>query len=184
MPRVARAQASSNGSCSPCASARSPERVQNSRTLTDRVCQKLAASSLSPAVARAALDAGCSSNSSRGHLCLRSETPATDRATLRRRLEQHPVQAYTAHLLPAPRAQRRVIITRNEGYSRTPATAGQPLAETKYGHRRASARPAARRRGSLVREGRHYYGLRFHRPARRQLARDVGRADGRAPVCT
>ena len=40
LPRVARVHVSSKGSCSPCASVRSPERVQKPRTLTDRVAKK------------------------------------------------------------------------------------------------------------------------------------------------
>jgi hypothetical protein len=81
-----------------------------------------------------------------------------------------------------PQRQRR---DSNASCSSTPATAGRQKPPPLPKHcGRASARPAARRRGSLVREGRHYYGLRLNRPASRQLARDVGRANGRAPVCT
>ena len=81
-----------------------------------------------------------------------------------------------------PQRQRR---DSNASCSSTTATASRQKPPPLPKHcGRASARPAARRRGSLVREGRHYYGLRVHSPARQQLARDVGRANGRAPVCT
>ena len=165
-----------------------PLRVQNKRTLTSSRCNGPGCSASpkgsghTPA-ARDAADANqvlaaitTINNWCWGTTCSSSSV----RRVLHLPLPAARCQLETREL--TPQRQRR---DSNASCSSTPATVGRQKPPPLPKHcGRASARPAARRRGSLVREGRHYYGLRLHRPARRQLARDVGRADGRAPTCT